>query len=95
MNLIFPRLKKTIVVKKISEVQVFAIDISNDEDKIYKFVGPSVLYLHSLINGYSQDKILLDMKGLYSDLNEEEVEKDLRNFISKLEEFQFIDSENP
>lgn len=69
----------------------YATDVNDEGDKIYKFEGPSKIFIQHLHSKSSYQEMLIELKKNYDDLDEAKVQQDLTSFFKKLKEFQFIE----
>lgn len=87
----WPKLKKSVVIKKNSENQIYAIDVEVDEDAIFTFNGPALFFLNCLKEGLTREETILKLNNIYHGIDEEKVQKDLENFLTCLQEFKLIE----
>ncbi len=85
-------LKKTVYLKKVSENQTFAVDLSNDEESVYKFSGPSHHFIHLVKEELNSDQIFEKLNEIYGDMNRETFSQDFDDFIKKCKEFHLLNN---
>lgn len=86
-----PILKKTVMIKKISEDKFYAIDISQDEDKIYKFQGPSAYFINSINQNQTFEELMQSLKKDFENIDEAKIKEDFNDFFLHLKKYQLVE----
>jgi hypothetical protein len=84
------KLKSTIIIKKVNEDVIFALDLADTQDRYYKFEGASSVFLKMISAEASEEKIIEEILKNFDGTNPEQIKNDLTHFITKLESLSFL-----
>lgn len=82
-------LRSTIVIKRVSDEVVFAVDLLNETDNFIIFKGVSSLFLNLISEKKSFDEIIKAAFEAY-ETSEETLRKDFQTFQQQLIDLKFL-----